>query len=182
MTTGEVQIKHLDGIEMVLILYPYTVAGGFVVNDKGSDGVYNAHFGLILQQEPPVCHHGYESTNERNPENQRGNAPMNENARCTEPPTVSNPRGAQNASGRVAPRTGPEVATYDQSTGKVTYAGTSAGTTEVTYTVAPCRVREGVVEVVAAPAAHARSDPADPPVDPPGARPVARGAAHRGAV
>ena len=55
--TGEVQVKHLDGIEMVLILYPYTVAGGFVVNAKTPEtGLYDAHFGMILQQEPHVCH------------------------------------------------------------------------------------------------------------------------------
>ena len=33
VTTGEVQVRHLDGIEMLMILYPYVVAGGFVVND-----------------------------------------------------------------------------------------------------------------------------------------------------
>jgi phospholipid/cholesterol/gamma-HCH transport system substrate-binding protein len=135
VTTNEVQIKHLDGIRMVMILYPYTVAGGFVVNDKDSNGVYNAHFGMILQQAPPVCHRGY-NARVRNPDSERGNAPMDENAHCSEPPTVSDPRGAQNAgAGRVAPRTGPVVATYDRSTGKVTYTGTSAGhQRHVTYT------------------------------------------------
>jgi phospholipid/cholesterol/gamma-HCH transport system substrate-binding protein len=133
VVTGEVQVQHLDGIRMVMILYPYTVAGGFVVNAKDPDtGLYNAHFGLILQQEPVVCHHGYESTNERTPQ-QRDNAPMNEDARCSEPPTVSNPRGAQNAPERVAPASVPELGTYDRSTGKFTYAGDQPET-EVTYT------------------------------------------------
>ena len=122
IVTGEVQIKHLDGIEMVLILYPYTVAGGFVVNAISPDtGLYDAHFGMILQQEPHVCLKGYESTDERTPQ-QRGNKPMNEDARCTEPPTVSNPRGAQNAPKRVAPASVPEVGTYDKSTETFTYA------------------------------------------------------------
>jgi phospholipid/cholesterol/gamma-HCH transport system substrate-binding protein len=133
IVTGEVQIEHLDGLEMVLILYPYTVAGGFVVNAKTPEtGLYDAHFGLILQQEPVVCHKGYESTNRRTPQ-ERGNAPMNEDARCTEPPTVSNPRGAQNAPSRVAPDSVPELGTYDESTGEFTYAGAEPDT-EVTYT------------------------------------------------
>jgi phospholipid/cholesterol/gamma-HCH transport system substrate-binding protein len=58
---------------------------------------------------------------------------MNEDARCTEPATVSNARGAQNAPQRVAPGDLPEVGTYDQSTGEFTYAG-EAPKTEVTYT------------------------------------------------
>jgi phospholipid/cholesterol/gamma-HCH transport system substrate-binding protein len=132
VTTGEVQIKHLDGIEMLMILYPYTVAGGFVVNDKSKNGIYDAHFGLILQQEPPVCHRGY-NTKERDPNTQRGNAPMNTNARCTEPQAVSNPRGAQHAPSRVAPNTRPTVATYNQSTGKLTFADEDSAPT-VTYT------------------------------------------------
>ena len=136
VTTNEVQIKHLDGIRMLMILYPYVVAGGFVVNDKSPDtGLYNAHFGLILQQEPPVCHKGYD-TRPRNPDHDRGNAPMNMDAHCAEPPGVSNPRGAQNAgAGRVAPHTRPLVATYDHSTGKLTWTGQSAGHhRQVTYT------------------------------------------------
>jgi len=133
VVTGEVQIKHLDGIRMVLILYPYTVTGGVVVNAKSPDtGLYDAHFGLILQQDPVVCHHGYESTNRRTPQ-QRGNAPMNEDARCSEPPSASNSRGAQNAPERVAPASVPELGTYDESTGEFTYAGQKPDT-EVTYT------------------------------------------------
>ena len=141
VTTGEVQVRNLAGIEMVLILYPYVVAGGFVVNAREGN-VNNAHFGLILEQEPPACTNGYQSTNERDPNTQRGNAPMNEAARCAEPAAVSNPRGAQNAP-RVAPGApraavpvedgGPQVATYDQDTGKVTY-GERTGTDRVTYT------------------------------------------------
>ena len=133
VVTGEVQVQNLDGIEMVMILYPYTVAGGFVVNAKTPEtGLYDAHFGLILQQEPHVCTRGYESTNERTPQ-QRGNAPMNEDARCTEPATVSNPRGAQNAPKRVAPESLPELGTYDDTTGEFTYTGDDPAT-EVTYT------------------------------------------------
>ena len=133
VVTGEVQVENLDGIEMVMILYPYTVMGGFVVNSKTPEtGLYDAHFGLILQQNPPVCTRGYESTNRRTPQN-RDNAPMNEDARCTEPPTLSNSRGAQNAPKRVAPNSVPELGTYDQRTGDFTYAD-EVPETEVTYT------------------------------------------------
>jgi phospholipid/cholesterol/gamma-HCH transport system substrate-binding protein len=132
VTTGEVQLRHLPGLEMVLILYPYVVAGGFVVNSKTPEtGLYDAHFGLILTQEPKSCERGYGSTDRRDPAN-GSNRPMNEDARCTEPPSLSNPRGAQNAP-RVAPgEAGPAVATYDHRTGEVTY-GDQAAEDRVTY-------------------------------------------------
>lgn len=137
LVTGEVQIKHLDGIDLVLILYPYVVSGGFVVNDISEDtGLFDAHFGMILQQDPHVCTRGYESTNKRDPNTERGNAPMNEDARCTEPPTLSNSRGAQNAPDkprRVAPGSVPVLGSYDRETGKMTYAD-EVPDTEVTYT------------------------------------------------
>lgn len=133
VTTGEVQVKHLDGIEMIMVLYPYTVAGGFVVNDQTPEtGLYDAHFGLILQQNPHVCREGYEGTDRRPPQ-QGENRPMNEDARCTEPASQSNPRGAQNGPRRVAPHLGgPSVATYDRSTGDLTYTDATSAPA-VTY-------------------------------------------------
>jgi len=113
VTTGEVVVKHLDGIEQVLVLYPYVVEGGFTVVSKGQSGMYDAHFGLILQQEPQVCNQGYQSTNERPPQD-GSNAPMNEDAHCSEPPSKSNARGAQNAPSRAgAAYRAPVVASYD---------------------------------------------------------------------
>ena len=59
-------VKHLDGIEQILVLYPYVVEGGFTVVSKSPDtGLYDAHFGMILQQDPHVCNEGYEGTNQR---------------------------------------------------------------------------------------------------------------------
>jgi phospholipid/cholesterol/gamma-HCH transport system substrate-binding protein len=134
-----VQIKNLPGIRMVLILYPYVVAGGFTVNDDDVGGVYNAHFGLVTTSEPPVCKRGYESTDER-PATDTGNRPMNEKARCSDPNPGITPRGAQHAP-RVAPfaRAGqagvdaPVIGTYHRATGEFTYddAGTAP---EVVYT------------------------------------------------
>jgi phospholipid/cholesterol/gamma-HCH transport system substrate-binding protein len=65
-----------------------------------------------------VCHKGYESTRHRPPQN-GDNWPMNENARCTEPPTQSNARGAQNAPRAGANYRAPVVASYDPSTRKL---------------------------------------------------------------
>jgi phospholipid/cholesterol/gamma-HCH transport system substrate-binding protein len=130
VTTGEVQVKHLDDIEMLLVAYPYVVAGGFAVNDKTPEtGLYDAHFGLILTSHN-VCHAGYQSTDRRPPQ-QRGNRPMNEDARCTEPAASSDARGVQNAR-RVAPGSVPTLATYDRGTGKVTYTDQDTST-PVTY-------------------------------------------------
>jgi phospholipid/cholesterol/gamma-HCH transport system substrate-binding protein len=134
VTTGEVQIEHLAGTRMVLILYPYVVAGSFVVNSKSPDGFYDAHFGLMLEQSPKVCKRGYDQSEVRDPDTDRGNKPMNEDARCVESAAESNPRGAQHAPRRAAPGADrPAVASYDTSTGEVAYAD-EAPTTEVTYT------------------------------------------------
>ena len=55
VTTGEVVVKHLDGIEQILVIYPYVVEGGFTVVSKSPDtGLYDAHFGLILTR-TAVC-------------------------------------------------------------------------------------------------------------------------------
>ena len=120
VTTGEVVVKHLDGIQQILVIYPYVVEGGFTVVSKSPDtGMYDAHFGLILQQSPSVCHAGYQGTNQRPPQD-GSNARMNENARCTEPASQSNARGSQHAPQRAgAAYRAPVVASYDPDTGKL---------------------------------------------------------------
>jgi phospholipid/cholesterol/gamma-HCH transport system substrate-binding protein len=118
VTTGNIIVEHLDGIKQVLVIYPYVVEGGFTVVSKSPvDGLYNAHFGLIIAETAP-CTNGYQGTNKRRP-GDGSNAPMNENARCTDPPTVSNPRGAQNAPRRAAPGyDAPVIGSYDPETGE----------------------------------------------------------------
>jgi phospholipid/cholesterol/gamma-HCH transport system substrate-binding protein len=118
VTTGEVVVRHLDGVEQVLAIYPYVVEGGFTVVSRSPDtGLYDAHFGMILTNNPEVCHAGYGSTDRRPPQD-GSNRPMNMNAHCAEPPSKSDPRGAQNAPGRApaahrAAPWSPVVATYD---------------------------------------------------------------------
>jgi phospholipid/cholesterol/gamma-HCH transport system substrate-binding protein len=144
VTTGNVIVKRLDGIKQLLVIYPYAVEGGFTVASKSPDtGLYDAHFGLILTTQK-VCHRGYESTDTRLPQD-GSNAPMNVNARCDEPATESNPRGAQNAPER-APASyaeaaaQPVVASFDPETGKLTWgdpSATDAGGLSPTGSVAP---------------------------------------------
>ena len=76
VTTGEVTGRHLDGTELILVVYPYVVAGGYTVVAKDSGtGPYDAHFGLILQQNPLVCEKGYlPPSKRRDPNTNRGNA------------------------------------------------------------------------------------------------------------
>jgi phospholipid/cholesterol/gamma-HCH transport system substrate-binding protein len=118
VTTGEVVVRHLDGVEQVLAIYPYVVEGGFTVVSRSPDtGLYDAHFGMILTNNPEVCHAGYGSTDRRPPQD-GSNRPMNMNAHCAEPPSKSDPRGAQNAPNRApaayrAAPWSPVVATYD---------------------------------------------------------------------
>ena len=120
VTTGEVVVKHLDGVEQVLVLYPYVVEGGFTVVSK-SNGFYNAHFGMILQQEPHVCNDGYQSTNRRSPHDGR-DVPMNMKAHCAEPAAQSNARGAQHAPQRAGSAyRAPVVASYDTDTDRLNW-------------------------------------------------------------
>ena len=121
VTTGDVVVKHLPGVAQVLVIYPYVVEGGFTVVAKSPDtGLYDAHFGLITQQDPKVCEHGYEGTDVRKPQD-GSNRPMNTNARCAEPPTKSDPRGAQNAPRAGANYRAPVVASYDPGTRRLTW-------------------------------------------------------------
>ncbi len=119
VTTGEVVVKRLAGVEQILVLYPYVVEGGFTVVSKSpSTGLYDAHFGMVLTENPPVCHRGYESTDTRVPQD-GSNRPMNMQARCAEPASQSNARGSQNA-----PRAGADyrrapVASYDPASGRL---------------------------------------------------------------
>jgi phospholipid/cholesterol/gamma-HCH transport system substrate-binding protein len=134
VTTGEVTAKHIEGTEMILVAYPYVVAGGYTVVDKDpGSGLYDAHFGLILTQEPHVCTGGYEGTDKRSPQD-GSNRPMNEAARCTEPQSQSNARGGQHAPGRAGTAyRAPVVGTYDRETGSVSYTDRSPSD-GVTYT------------------------------------------------
>lgn len=134
VTTGKVVVKHLRGIEQTLVIYPYIVETGYSAVGKGPDGNYDAQFGIILTQDPAVCHAGY-NTKPRDPNNDRGDVPMNTKARCSEPPSKSNARGAQNAPHNRAGASyrAPVVATYDHSTGKVTWTD-HAPQADITYT------------------------------------------------
>jgi len=144
VTTGDVIVKHLPGIEQVLVIYPYVVEGGFTVVAKSPDtGLYDAHFGLILTQDPKVCEHGYEGTNIRPPQD-GSNAPMNENARCTDPPSQTDPRGAQNAAPHRAPANyrAPVIASYDPASHKLAWGDKVDPTLTSPGTPAPATLGE----------------------------------------
>jgi phospholipid/cholesterol/gamma-HCH transport system substrate-binding protein len=121
VTTGEIVVKHLDGVEQLLVLYPYVVEGGFTVVSKSpGTGLYDAHFGMITVTEPHICSAGYEGTDRRSPLD-GSNRPMHEGARCTAPASETNARGAQNIPApRPAAAYGSPAVAYDPETGKVT--------------------------------------------------------------
>jgi phospholipid/cholesterol/gamma-HCH transport system substrate-binding protein len=123
LTTNRIVLAQLDGLESILVLYPYAVEGGYTVVAKDRhSGLYNAHFGLVTTHDPLPCERGYESTNERLPE-QRKETPLNVLAHCDEPQTVSNSRGTQHApSYSPSFNRAPVVATYDTRTGKLSPA------------------------------------------------------------
>jgi phospholipid/cholesterol/gamma-HCH transport system substrate-binding protein len=122
VTTGNIVVKHLAGIRQVLILYPYVLEGGFTVVSKSPEtGLYDAHFGMVLTQSPVVCHNGYQGTDTRPPQD-GSNRPMNTKAHCAEPPSQSNPRGAQNApANRPSAKYRTPIASYDPTTGRLTW-------------------------------------------------------------
>lgn len=121
VTTGEVVVKHLDGIEQLLVIYPYVVEGGYtVVSRSPGTGLYDAHFGMVLTSEPHVCLGGYEGTDRRSPLD-GSDAAMNEGAGCTESAATSNARGAQNIQApRPATGWGAADFAHDPETGAVT--------------------------------------------------------------
>ena len=137
VTNGETTVAHLDGIEQVLVIYPYVVEGSFTVVSKSPDtGLYDAHFGLIITDHK-ACTGGYESTDRRLPSD-GSNRPMNFEAGCREPGTVSNSRGPQNLARRApASYESPVVASYDRERGEVTWLKDSEQTLGGAGTVAP---------------------------------------------
>ncbi|WP_436698882.1 MCE family protein [Nocardioides sp. BYT-33-1] len=144
VATGEVVVQHLGALKQMLVVYPYAVGAGQVVvgrrsKQEGGSGFWDAHFGLVLAPTSTPCYAGYLKTR-RNPESDRGNAPMPENVGCTEPITKSNPRGTQNL-----PRVAPGVQGYDigvrvdDQTGELTWGVTARAeeATPVRGNVAP---------------------------------------------
>ena len=135
VTTGDVVVKHLPGIEQILVIYPYVVEGGFTVVSKSPEtGLYDAHFGMIITDNP-VCHHGYEGTDTRPPQD-GSNRPMNTKAGCREPAAMSNARGPQNLPRAGAAYRAP-VASYDPATGKVRWGAKIDPVLAPTGTLAP---------------------------------------------
>ncbi|MFT4082232.1 MAG: MlaD family protein [Nocardioides sp.] len=128
LTTGKIVQRHLPGLRQLLVVYPYVVEGGFSVLAKGSDGYYDAHFGLVLTT-TGVCHQGY-NTKQRTPQD-TSDKPMNTKARCTEPASESNARGAQNAPRAKAAYRAPVVATYDTDSDTLSW-GSGSSTTKGT--------------------------------------------------
>ncbi|KAA1428433.1 MCE family protein [Nocardioides antri] len=95
ITTGRVVVENIKGLEAALIAYPILLEGSFTVVDKNPDtNNYETHVGLILANTTP-CYDGYQGTDKRSPSNVEPRE-LNKDARCTEPPTKSNPRGYQN--------------------------------------------------------------------------------------
>ena len=126
VTTGEVVVKHLDGVEQILVLYPYVVEGGFsVVSYDKEDKNYNAHFGMVMTDHA-LCHRGYEGTNRREPDNGE-TWQMKVKTRCSEPPSQSNARGSQNAPRAPAGYRAPVAGYYDPQTQKFTWASGFSG-------------------------------------------------------
>jgi phospholipid/cholesterol/gamma-HCH transport system substrate-binding protein len=122
VTTGDIVVKHLPGIRQILVIYPYVVEGGFTVVSRSPEtGLYDAHFGLVLTNDPTVCHDGYQGTETRPPQD-GSNRRLNVAARCTEPAAQSDARGAQNAPGnRPGAAYRAPVAAYDPTTGRLTW-------------------------------------------------------------
>ena len=119
ITSGEIFVANLDGLKQILVIYPYVVEGGFTVVAKSPDtGKYDAHFGAIITDTMP-CLEGYEGTNRRSPSERFDDPGMNEDARCTAPPSV-NPRGSQNLP-RSATSFGRPDVFFDPDTGEVTW-------------------------------------------------------------
>ncbi|MGN6160076.1 MAG: MCE family protein [Marmoricola sp.] len=124
LITGRIGLANIKGLRQVLVLYPYMVAGGYTVVAKNSDGTYNARFGVVFTQTPPVCTNGYHGASEfRSPYN-LAPAKLDTTAHCTDPPTQSDARGASQAPRPAATDYRAPVATYSQ--GKLSWSDKTA--------------------------------------------------------
>lgn len=142
VTTGQIVVQHLPGLRQVLVLYPYVVEGGFTVVSKSPEtGLYDAHFGLVLTNNPPVCHNGYQSTDTRPPQD-GSNRPMNVDAHCAEPASQSDPRGAQHAPDNRPGAAYRPVASYDPTTHRVHWGSRIPGGLEDPGSPAPATLGE----------------------------------------
>lgn len=142
VTTGQIVVQHLPGLRQVLVLYPYVVEGGFTVVSKSPEtGLYDAHFGLVLTNNPPVCHNGYQSTDTRPPQD-GSNRPMNVDAHCAEPASQSDPRGAQHAPDNRPGAAYRPVASYDPTTQRVHWGSRIPGGLEDPGSPAPATLGE----------------------------------------
>lgn len=120
VTTSEVVVRNLDGLEHMLAIYPYVVESGFTVVSKDpATGQYDAHFGLVLTPHK-LCHNGYEGADRRSPFD-REDRPLKTELGCEDGPSQSNARGAQNLHRAATDYDRPVVATYDEKTGKLTW-------------------------------------------------------------
>ncbi|MEU7525760.1 MCE family protein [Saccharothrix sp. NPDC042600] len=95
LTTGNVLVTRLDGLEQIAVTYPIAVGGGFSVAKGDGTG---AHFGLALNVfDPPPCTVGYEGTKIRQGTDTSPVA-LNTGAYCAlARGSVTSVRGAQNA-------------------------------------------------------------------------------------
>lgn len=66
ITLSEMSGEYLTNIQALLVLYPVLTDGGFAAVSQDANGLYQANFGLVLQQNPPVCTQGY-NTERRDP-------------------------------------------------------------------------------------------------------------------
>jgi phospholipid/cholesterol/gamma-HCH transport system substrate-binding protein len=95
LTTSNLTVTRLDGIEQGLVTYPaLSAAAGSVAPGDGT-----AHLGLVLNLfNPPSCTKGYIPGKEFRPGSDTSVRPADENAYCAEPKgSPINVRGAQNA-------------------------------------------------------------------------------------
>jgi phospholipid/cholesterol/gamma-HCH transport system substrate-binding protein len=91
ITFAQIQNVRLPALRQILVTYPNVVAGGYTV--VPGDGT--SHFGLVTNQDPPVCVRGYESTPRRDPADT--SIKPNVNAFCAEEsPNEVNVRGSRN--------------------------------------------------------------------------------------
>lgn len=95
LTTSNVLVTRLDGLEQAFVAYPMVSAGSFSV--VPGDGT--VHLGLALNLfNPPSCTKGYRPPSEYRPGNDTSERPPDEDAYCAEPAgSPISVRGSQNA-------------------------------------------------------------------------------------
>jgi len=143
ITLGQVQALRLPALKQLLVTYPEDIRNGFL-NAPG-DGT--SHFGIVSDNNAPVCTTGYEATRKRTGEDRPSDVPANTGAYCNLPVTSpTDVHGSRNAPRPPGDRTDPAL-----QPGRAAAGASTDGSADVPQRETQLVSYDPLTQVVAAP-------------------------------